>query len=119
MSNSIISESLIKYSFLPEDIIHYILSYSDAIKYRNGKYMNQISRDDKRYRELNRLSPIYQDYIYPDVYYIYICRHITYDMISKETDTKLYVDLENNEIIYTFCYDFEREPENYHLCIRN
>jgi hypothetical protein len=113
------SNSLVKYSFLPEDIIHYILSYNDKIKYRNGKYMNQISKSDKRYRELNRISPIYQDYNFPDIYYIYICRHTTYDMISKDTDTKLYVDLENNEIIYTFCYDFEREPEKYDLWIRH
>ena len=112
------SNSLLKYSFLPEDIIHYILSYSDAIKYRNGKYMNQISRNDKRYRELIRLSPIYLDNIYTDVYYIYIYRHTINNIISKDTDTKLYVDLENNKITYTFCYDFEREPENYHLWIR-
>ena len=40
------------FSSLPEDIIHYILSYNDKIKYRNGKYMDQICKNDKRYKLL-------------------------------------------------------------------
>jgi hypothetical protein len=113
------SKSLVKYSSLPEDIIHYILSYDNTIKYRNGKYMNQTSKDDPRYRSLIRLPHLFQDNIYPHVYFIDMYRHVSYDMISKETNTRLYVDCENNEITYTFCYDYERDPENYHLWIRN
>jgi hypothetical protein len=34
---------------LPLDIVHIILSYSDTVKLRNGKYMNQIQQKDPRY----------------------------------------------------------------------
>jgi len=42
---------------LPPDIVHHILSYTGALKLRNGKYMGQISPTDTRY-ELLRNLPI-------------------------------------------------------------
>jgi len=40
---------------LPTDIIHHILSYIGTLKYRNGKYMGQISKSDKRYELLLKI----------------------------------------------------------------
>ena len=34
---------------LPLEIVHRILEYDGRIKYRHGKYMNQIAQDDDRY----------------------------------------------------------------------
>ena len=34
---------------LPSDILQQILEYVGTIKYRNGKYMNQLSKNDRRY----------------------------------------------------------------------
>jgi hypothetical protein len=34
---------------LPKDIVNHILDYTGQIRYRQGKYMNQIARDDPRY----------------------------------------------------------------------
>jgi hypothetical protein len=42
---------------LPKDIIHHILQYNDAIKWRNGRYMNQIPRNDARYELLKTIPP--------------------------------------------------------------
>jgi len=39
---------------LPEDIIHHILSYDSVLKYRNGKYMNQIAKTDPRYELISQ-----------------------------------------------------------------
>ena len=36
----------------PLEIVHRILEYDGRIKYRNGKYMNQIAQDDDRYQML-------------------------------------------------------------------
>ena len=93
--------------FLPEDVVHYILSYNDKIKYRNGKYMNQICKNDERYKLLLKIPPI-------NLYMIDI-----YEIIFKSNYTGLYVDLENDKIIYTFIYNFQKNPEIYHLWMRN
>ena len=39
-------------NLLPLEIVHRILEYDGRIKYRNGKYMNQIAQDDDRYQML-------------------------------------------------------------------
>jgi hypothetical protein len=44
------------FSSLPTDIIHNILSYNGTLKLRNGKYMGQISKSDKRYELLLKIS---------------------------------------------------------------
>jgi len=44
-------------SCLPYEIINKILQYDgNRIKYRNGKYMNQISRNDYRYDLLKKIQ---------------------------------------------------------------
>lgn len=95
------------FSFLPEDIVYHILSYSDTIKYRNGKYMNQICKQDERYSILRKITPIRANIVYSHVYETY-----------TSTYSGLFVDLENNSVVYTFCYDMEKHPDIYHLWIR-
>lgn len=103
------------FAFLPEDVIHCILLYNDTIKYRHGKYMNQIRKNDKRYALLLEIPSIIQNEFYEHVYevkhYYKFCYRLTY--------TSLCVDLENDKIIYSFCYDCEEKPEVYDLCIRS
>ena len=36
----------------PLEIVHRILEYDGRIKYRHGKYMNQLAQDDVRYQML-------------------------------------------------------------------
>jgi hypothetical protein len=48
-------------TLLPHEIVHRILEYDGRIKYRNGKYMNQISQDDERYEMLQTLPKIIQN----------------------------------------------------------
>jgi hypothetical protein len=46
---------------LPFEIVHRILEYDGRIKYRHGKYMNQISQDDYRYKMLLTIPIIQPD----------------------------------------------------------
>jgi hypothetical protein len=46
------------FSKLPVDMIHLILSYSEDIKFRHGKYMNRISKNDSRYSLLGKIKPL-------------------------------------------------------------
>lgn len=38
-----------KFKKIPKELLHIILSYNGTIKYKNGKYINQIYPDDIRY----------------------------------------------------------------------
>ena len=44
----------------PLEIVHRILEYDGRIKYRHGKYVNQIAPDDDRYKILKQIPKIRQ-----------------------------------------------------------
>ena len=48
-------------NLFPLEIVHRILEYDGRIKYRNGKYMNQISQDDYRYHLLCKIPVFRRD----------------------------------------------------------
>jgi hypothetical protein len=43
-------EIIDKFKFLPDEIINHIFSYTNAIVYRYGKYMNKLRKNDERYK---------------------------------------------------------------------
>lgn len=43
------------YADLPLDIIHHILEYTGVVKFRHGRYMNQIPQTDERYHIVNSI----------------------------------------------------------------
>ena len=43
---------------LPLEIIILILEFDNTVKYRNGKFINQILKTDNRYQLLKNISPI-------------------------------------------------------------
>jgi hypothetical protein len=42
---------------LPKELKTVILSFDGSIRYRRGEYINQICRDDDRYRRLANIPP--------------------------------------------------------------
>ena len=48
-------------NLLPLEIVHRILEYDGRIKYRNGKYMNQIAQYDDRYKMLQGIPQFYSN----------------------------------------------------------
>lgn len=93
------------FNYLPQDIIQYILSYNDTIKYRNGKYMNQISKDDDRYKLLLNIPLLDTDHCGILIRYI-------------PTKTLWCVTSANSSIYYTFFYDCGECPHKCDLWIR-
>jgi len=45
MSNELISA----FKYLPDEIIHMIINYTDVLVYRHGNYINRINKKDERY----------------------------------------------------------------------
>lgn len=45
------------FSRLPDVLIQVIISYSDAIQFRNGKYIDRIDKNDFRYNLLRNIPP--------------------------------------------------------------
>ena len=50
------------------EIVHRILEYDGRIKYRHGKYMNQIAQDDDRYKMLQTMPRPCSYYIFQNLY---------------------------------------------------
>ena len=44
-----------KFTMLPDVLIHKIINYTNVITYRNGIYIDRISKDDKRYNILLKI----------------------------------------------------------------
>jgi hypothetical protein len=53
-------ELLEEFRYLPNKIINNIISYTDTIVYRNGKYIDRLKKNHERERVLKRIPrPIY------------------------------------------------------------
>jgi hypothetical protein len=79
---------------LPYDLIDIILSYDGTIKIRNGKYMNQISKNDSRY-ELIQKNPRGKMIINSTSYFAYeviFSNNARLQISSWFSSKKLYID---------------------------
>ena len=45
-----------KFKFLPNVLINKIINYTNVITYRDGKYIDKISKNDERYKLLEKIS---------------------------------------------------------------
>ena len=58
------------WSGLPKDIVNYILLFDEKIKYRKGKYVNQLSKNSEIYNLLEKIPrPIYHTTYYIESLY--------------------------------------------------
>ena len=65
-------------NLLPLELVNRILEYDGRIKYRHGKYMNQITQDDNRYHLLRKIPVFRWDKWYSGVnFYVYRIDYIT------------------------------------------
>ena len=87
------------FSKLPQDVIHHILSYSDAIKWRNSKYMDQISKTDTRYQMLKTIPKPRVD-IFSDGHFEWIIKFP--QDISESTLMRFYWVPNQRIIIYQY-----------------
>ena len=98
--------SIKKYSIftkLPDDIIFLILSFDNTLKFRNGKWMNQILEKDPRKEMLKKIP---KSIYIPNFLDEYISEDIHYHHYNKLC--RLYVSIRNGKkemIHYTYYTD--------------
>ena len=89
-----------KYSKLPLELIYHILLYTGIVKYRNGKYIDQIPRTDERYQIFDSI-PRYNVCHIENNYIMYVLLKLTSNH-SKYISVKF--DFENNQIEYIYLH---------------
>ncbi len=52
MTNNLIE----KFKYLPDELIHIIINYTDVLVYRHGKYINRLNKADERYNLVTRIQ---------------------------------------------------------------
>lgn len=51
-----------KFRFLPDELIHIIINYTNVVIYRHGKYINRLNKHDNRYHLVNSIpQPLLTD----------------------------------------------------------
>ena len=85
----------------PLELVHRILEYDGRIKYRHGKYMNQISKNDDRYQMLLTVPKILS--CYHNFFYLTISdsRNRNINVIYCEKHMKFELG-EEVSLIYTY-----------------
>jgi len=99
---------------LPLEIVHRILEYDGRIKYRNGKYMNQIAQDDDRYKILLTMPQIqpWNHLFYMTIYsFDKQCCFEKYETLWSSEEPRIHVYTTNEIGQYMFkkqdiCYKF-------------
>ena len=96
-------------NLLPLELIHLIVAYDGRIKYRNGKYINQIAPDDNRYKMLQQMpqiQPFYHHFFYMkildsrNINVIYCEKHIKFDLDEELSLVATYSNVKYITYIY-------------------
>ena len=113
---------------LPLELVHHILEYDGRIKYRNGKYMNQIAPDDDRYKMLQTVPQIqsWENIFYMTIYsFDKQCCFEKYETVwsSEKPDIHVYTTSEIGQYMFKkqdICYKFiilRRQPKPFILSV--
>ena len=89
------------FSWLPPEINNMILEFAGKIKYRNGKYLGQIPKNDERYKILKTIPKIVIACDYNDNSYCIFIRFNTSTSIHTMTISVIF-DTLNHQIHYNY-----------------
>lgn len=98
------------FSDLPEDIIRMILSYDTVLRYRNGKYMNQIAQSDPRN------DMITQRILYPrnPIYYTVTTNKENLILFYRPYDIYWFIGVLPETVVYRYSLTMEKNAILHH-----
>lgn len=88
-----------KFKYLPDVIIHYILEYTNIIRYRHGKYIDRLKITDEHKCIIEKIPALI--YTYDNIYTIIKCGKIYFKIT--------YYFYSNTLIIYKY------NPDTFHV----
>ena len=94
-------------STLPDDIIYQVSLYLDCVKYRNGKYIYRIDKNDIRYEILNTIDPPEVGYINNSQYNYYVSHRMSLEYKRHDIILAInyYFDYSNDTIMHINKYE--------------
>ena len=88
------------FSNLPLELIYHILVYTGIVKYRNGKYIDQIPRTDERYKLVDSI-PRHRVFHIANKYILCVTLKTTSNHCKL---ISIKFDFENNQIEYAYTH---------------
>jgi len=86
-------------SKLSLELIYYILLYTGIVKYRNGRYIDQIPKTDERYKLVDSI-PKHRVFYIANKYIL----HVMLKIVNGCKLISMKFDFENNKIEYAYSF---------------